>query len=462
MPKKIVQNQKDFFLTHQTLPLQHRIQALQKLKSTILKYQDQILEALNLDLGKHHTEGYMSEIAQVLEELKHILKILPSYTKPQKVRSPLTHFLGKSQILYDPYGVVLIIAPWNYPFSLSFSPLIGAIAGGNCVILKPSEYAPHTQKIMQKILNECFESKFVTLIGGESQITKELCQANPDYVFFTGSVRVGKIIASLCANHLIPYTLELGGKSPCIVDESANLALSSKRIVWGKFLNAGQTCVAPDYLLIHHSQKDKLLTLLKQEISNLYPSLSSFGRIITPQHFQRAIKLLDFRLGTIIGGKYDTQSCKLEPTLVDFGLLTNNPALNLPLMQEEIFAPILPIFTYENLQDCLFFIQNSQKPLALYLFSRNKANQSKVFQSLSFGGGCLNDCIMHLANPNLPFGGIGHSGIGHYHGKYSIETFTHKKSLYFSPPIEFPVRYPPYDKPLFGISKLKLLQFLFK
>lgn len=461
MVKEIVASQKKFFLQNLGTSTQYRKKALLNLQSAIYKYEQEILDALHKDLGKDPTEGYMSEIMQVLQELNHTLKILAHYTKPQTVKTPFTHFMGKSQIYYDPYGVVLIISPWNYPFSLCLSPLIGAIAAGNCVILKPSEYAPHTQAIITKIIQEIFDPSFVCVVCGDGEITQQLLQEKPDYVFFTGSTRIGKIIASACAPNLIPYTLELGGKNPCIIDKSADVALSARRIVWGKFFNAGQTCVAPDFILIHCSIKDKFLKLIQEEINRAFSTtpLETIGTIISPTHFQRALKLLEFphSLGKVYGGQNKNQ--KIEPTLIDFGSLSHTQALQLPLMQEEIFAPILPIFTYEEIQQCIQFIRAFEKPLALYLFSQNKPIQDQILSSLSFGGGCINDCIMHITNPHLPFGGVGNSGIGSYHGKYSIETFCHKKSIYKSPKWELPLRYRPYTHFL-GISKLKWLYFL--
>ncbi|WP_034583916.1 aldehyde dehydrogenase family protein [Helicobacter pametensis] len=462
MFKQLIHSQKEFFATGESRKYQYRKDALLKLKNAIQVHEEEILDALHKDLNKHHFEGYMSEVMQVLHELDHTLKLLKSYTNPQKVKTPMTHFMGKSYIKHEPYGVSLIISPWNYPFALCLIPLIGSIAAGNCAILKPSNYAHHTQQIIQKIIQGIFPSCYIDVLIGDSSVVQPLIEERPDFVFFTGSVPVGKIIASHCAKHLIPSTLELGGKNPCIIDESANLKIAVKRIAWGKFLNAGQTCIAPDFLLIHHSIKDQFLSLLLDEIKHFFGDqpIQNIGKTISSRHYERMIKLLDFdcNLGQIYGGNKDEE--KLEPTVIDFGKLTSdNPALSLPIMQEEIFAPILPILSFENLQECIDFTKKFEKSLALYIFSQNKHNQEQILDSVSFGGGCINDCIMHIVNPHLPFGGVGHSGIGCYHGKFSIETFSHKKAIYSAPDYEIPLRYPPYDKPMFGfLSKMKFIK----
>lgn len=464
MFRSVVQAQKIFFASGKTKEYRWRKQALLKLKSAILTYEGEILDALEKDLGKHRVEGYMSEIFQVLHEINHALKLLKSYTRPKRVHTPITNFAGKSYIVYEPYGVCFIIAPWNYPFSLCISPLVGAIASGNCAMIKPSNYATHTQKIIAKIIQKTFSQDYICVIEGDSKVIEPIINERVDYVFFTGSVPVGKIIASHCAKHLIPSTLELGGKNPCIVDQSADLKMSAKKIMWGKILNAGQTCIAPDFLLVHHSIKDELLALLLQEIKNFLDEnpIQKIGKTISPRHYERAIKLLDFEsgLGKVYGGKGDGE--RIEPTIIDFGGIKGNPALSLEVLQEEIFAPILPILSFEEIKECLELIHTYEKPLALYLFSENRAVQEEILSCVSFGGGCINDCIMQIVNPHLPFGGVGHSGMGRYHGKFSIETFSHKKSIYHSFKFELPLRYPPYEKPLFGfISKIKFLKTFF-
>lgn len=466
MFQELVKKQKIFFYSQQTKPLKFRQEALQKLKTTILKYKVEILQALSDDLGKHPIEGYMSELAQVLDEIEHALKDLPKYTKPQKVKTPITHFGGKSEIIYEPYGVVLVVSPWNYPFSLSLIPLIGAIASGNCVILKPSSYSKRTESILAKLLSECFSQEYVCMVKGGHQETQALLDEPLDYIFFTGSVPVGKIIMEKASKNLIPLTLELGGKNPCILDESASLDMSIKRIVWGKFFNSGQTCIAPDYLLCHKKHQGIIIEKIKHYLNEFFAQdplqSSSYGKIITQRHYTRAKNLLDIDCGTIYGGKCDDERLKIEPTLIDFGELSqDNPALQTPVMQEEIFAPILPILFYKDIKECIEFIRRAHRPLALYLFTQNSKLEKQVIEQVSYGGGCINDCIMQVANINLPFGGVGHSGMGKYHGGANFETFSHKKSIYHASRFEFPLRYPPYDKKFFSIAREKILDFLF-
>lgn len=466
MFQELVQTQRDFFNTHQTKNIQYRKEALKKLRQSILNRKDEILQALHEDLGKHPLEGYMAEVVLVLEEIKHALKDIDQYAKPKRVVSPITHFMGKSEVYYEPYGVVLVISPWNYPFALSMTPLIGAIASGNCVILKPSSYSKKTEEVMCKIIKDCFEREYVCVVCGGHQEVQGLLEEHLDYIFFTGSVQVGKIIMEKASKHLTPVTLELGGKNPCIIDSSADLDLAVKRVIWAKFFNCGQTCIAPDYVLVHQKFQSEFFAKAKKQLEEYFgadPMVSeNFGKIITQRHYERAKSLLDIKVGEIYGGRCDDEAHKIEPTMIDFGSLSlTHPALETPMMQDEIFAPFMPVFFYQNLQECIDLIHSFQRPLALYLFTQDKGVEQRIIKEISYGGGCINDCIMHIANPNLPFGGVGYSGMGSYHGKANFETFSHKKSIYHSPKFEIPLRYPPFDRPIFGIARRKLLDFLF-
>lgn len=466
MFQDLVQTQRNFFNTHKTKDSQYRKQALMVLRQSILKHKDEILQALQEDLGKHLVEGYMSEVALVLEEIKCAIKDIEKYCKPKKVTTPITHFLGKSEVYYEPYGVVLVISPWNYPFSLSMTPLIGAIASGNCVVLKPSSYSKKTEEIMCKIIQECFESEYVCVVCGGQSEAQALLEERFDYIFFTGSVSVGKVVMEKASRHLTPLTLELGGKNPCIIEESADLDLAVKRVVWAKYFNCGQTCIAPDYVLVHRKFQESFIQKARKQIEEYFgeePMQSKdYGKIITQRHYKRAKELLTLGIGEVYGGRCDDERYKIEPTIIDFGSLSpSHKALQTPIMQDEIFAPFMPVFFYEDLQECMDLICHFHRPLALYLFTQNKSVKQKIINEISYGGGCINDCIMHIVNPHLPFGGVGYSGMGSYHGKASFETFSHKKSIYHSPKIEFPLRYPPFDKPILGVARKKILDFLF-
>lgn len=466
MFQDLVKSQKLFFDSQQTKSLHFRQKALKKLKDSILSHKQEILQALSEDLGKHFVEGYMSEVAQVLEEISHALKDLKKYTKPQKVKTPITHFGGRSEVVYEPYGVVLVISPWNYPFALSLIPLVGAIASGNCVILKPSSYSKNTETILEQILCECFASEYVCMVKGGHQETQVLLEEKLDYIFFTGSVPVGKIVMEKASKNLIPLTLELGGKNPCILDKDVDLDMSVKRIVWGKFFNSGQTCIAPDFLLAHKSHQNELIAKIMHYLQEFFGEekmqSSSYGKIITQRHYTRAKELLEVECGEVIGGGFDDEKHKIEPTIINFkNLEKNHEGLLCRVMQEEIFAPILPIFFYEDIKECIDLIKTYPKPLALYLFSQDKKLQRKIVEEIPYGGGCMNDCIVQVANAYLPFGGVGHSGMGSYHGSANFETFSHKKSIYYAPKFELPLRYPPYSKKIFWIAREKILDFLF-
>ncbi|WP_104696983.1 MULTISPECIES: aldehyde dehydrogenase family protein [unclassified Helicobacter] len=502
----IILRQKEFFYSHKTLSKSARLQALDSILESIKYHEEQILQALYLDLNKSKEEGFMSEIAQVYKEIKSARKWVKRYTTPKSVKSPLSHLGGKSKIYYEPYGVVLIISPWNYPINLSLIPLVGAIASGNCVILKPSEYSQHSSNILEKIIARAFLKDFVCVLQGGKEVGEYLLQQKFDYIFFTGSESVGRIVMQEAAKNLTPITLELGGKNPCIVEDYKNVQIITRKIAWGKWLNSGQTCIAPDLLLIQQDLKECVVENLKQNIINLYTNdqknhhqnqeinqsiinSKDYCKIISPRHFQRLLDLLQElkeikEEGRIIfGGHIDQKALKISPTLVDFGLIEHlletlgdqsifqvrskdnkNPKLKLlqlKLLQEEIFGPILPILTYKNLDECISFIQKFEKPLALYLFSDAKEKQDQVVQTISFGNGCINDCIAQVANNNLPFGGVGNSGIGSYHGIFSAETFCRKKGIFKgSSSFDIHLRYPPYSKKTFGLERIKIFRWL--
>lgn len=421
----LLEKQRIFFAAGKTMDVSFRIQALQTLRTMIKANEALLMDALKSDLNKNEFFSYMTEIGIVLGELSYTLKHISKWAKPRRVKTSLPLFGSKSFIYPEPYGSVLIIAPWNYPFQLIVAPLIGAIAAGNCAILKPSEFTPKTSAVIAKLIGETFPEEFIAVVQGGVETSGNLLKEKFDYIFFTGSVPVGRIIMKAAAEHLTPVTLELGGKSPCIVHEDANLKLAAKRIAWGKFINAGQTCVAPDYLMVHKNVKEEFLTLLKLSIQDLYANVHEkgyFTKIVSKQHFNRLLPFLTN--GTVsIGGRYDEKTLIIEPTVLENILWEDE------VMQEEIFGPILPVLEYESLSIALKQINEKPKPLALYLFSESKHVQESVLSKISFGGGCINDTVFHLSSPHLPFGGVGESGIGAYHGKGSFDVFSHKKSI---------------------------------
>lgn len=450
----IIQKQKDFFNTGKTKSITFRLNALNKLRKVIVSNEFKILEALKKDLNKSQFESYMTEIGIVLDEIRYFIKHTPEWAKVQNVRTPLAQFAAKSYIISEPYGVALVISPWNYPFQLSLAPIIGAIAAGNCVLLKPSEYSVHTSKILAEIIKEAFTPDYITVIQGGAEVSNELLEQNLDYIFFTGSVKVGKIVAEKAAHRLIPVSLELGGKSPCIVDKTADIKLAAKRIVFGKFLNAGQTCVAPDYIYVHADVKDSFIKYLKKYIVKFYGNIPlrnpHYPKIINEMHWNRILDLLKGE--DIIYGGESNFNTQIAPTIVD-GVTGDSP-----IMRDEIFGPVLPIMTYTQLNDVKDYIINNEKPLALYLFTTNKKVEHFILKHISFGGGCINDTIIHLATPYMGFGGVGQSGIGSYHGKFSFDTFSHKKSIVKKANwIDLPLRYHPYTT-----SKEKLLRKFLK
>lgn len=442
--KSIIEQQKRYFSTGATLPVPFRIEQLKKLKLLLQIHEKSIALALKKDLNKAPMEAIFNEILLVVDEINFIIKHLKKWTRPLKVSTPFPLLWpGRSEIYFEPYGTVLIIGPWNYPFLLIMSPLIGAISAGNCAVVKPSELATNTQNLIVELINEHFSTEYITAVKAGPDEVGKLLEEKFDYLFFTGGTTIGKIVMQAAAKHLTPITLELGGKSPCIVDESADLAYAARRIVWGKMLNAGQTCIAPDFLYIQRSCKEELISKIQSSIVEFFgeePEKSSdYGRIINKKHFERIVKLM--QKGKILwGGKTKEDELYIAPTLIE------PLSWNDPIMQEEIFGPLLPILTYDKLDDLIQTLQSKPKPLALYLFTKNKVHEKKILSRLSFGGGCINDCILHEVNLHLPFGGIDQSGMGQYHGKHSFETFSHRKSIYKKRlPIEFKLEYPPYS-----------------
>ncbi|QOR67061.1 aldehyde dehydrogenase [Cytobacillus suaedae] len=449
---EIYNKQRAFFRTNKTKEIDFRMKALEDLKAAVQKNEKQLIDSLKADLNKSEFDAYSTEIGFVLKEISFILSNLRPWAKPEKAKTPMTHIGSTSYIYSEPYGVALIIAPWNYPFQLSISPLIGAIAAGNCAILKPSEFTPKTSEVVAQLIKDTFPEEFVTVALGGIETSQALLKEKSDYIFFTGSVPVGKIIMEAASKNLTPITLELGGKSPCIIHKDANLKIAAKRVAWGKFTNAGQTCIAPDYLYLHKDSRDEFLTYFKDSIKELYGENSlnneNYTRIVSENHFKRLSSFLS-NGETLLGGKVDTKKLLIEPTLL------TNISWEDPVMQDEIFGPILPILEYSHLTEVIEGIHNHPKPLALYIFSESENVQQEVLSSVSFGGGCINDTIYHIANPYLPFGGVGPSGTGAYHGKGSFDTFSHKKSvLKQTTKFDIPLRYPNVKN---GLKKIKLL-----
>lgn len=442
--RQIVENQRTYFYTGATLPLSHRIEALKKIQSYILTHDAEIGKAIRKDLGKSDFESYMCETGLVLSEITYMLKHIRSFAKEKNVLTPLAQFHSRSFKKPSPYGVALIMSPWNYPFLLTIDPLIDALAAGNTVVLKPSAYSPYTSAVIQSMIEECFDTRYVAVITGGRAENTCLLNEHFDYIFFTGSQTVGKEVMRHAAAHLTPVTLELGGKSPCIVEESANIKLAARRIVFGKYLNCGQTCVAPDYIYCDRKIKDQLLAEIKRQIKRQFRSEpltnKNYGKIINEKHFDRITKLIDSSK-VVFGGKCDRTTLKIEPTVMDH--VTFDDAV----MQEEIFGPILPILTYDSLDQAIHKINSMPHPLALYVFTSDKTAARKVTARCGFGGGCINDTIIHLATSEMGFGGFGESGMGSYHGKDGFRTFSHYKSIVDKKTwLDLPMRYQPYRK----------------
>lgn len=453
---KIVTNQRVFFNTRTMQSYEFRLDQLQKLKAGIIKYEKEFITALKTDLGKSEFEVYATEIGFTLHDLTNTIKNLKKWMKPKKVKTPILVQPASSQIKSSPLGVNLIIAPFNYPVQLALAPLVTAIAAGNTAVVKTSELTPNCSEIIQKLIEDTFNPNYIAYIPGEIPETTILLQQKFDHIFFTGSPRVGSIVMQAAAKHLTPVTLELGGKSPCIVHSDAKLDIAVNRIVYGKFMNAGQTCVAPDYILVHKDVKDEFLEKIKDRIIRMYgknAKLSNdYGRIVSKQHLARIVNHIDSEK-VVVGGDYNKEEKYIAPTVMKDVDLTDS------VMSEEIFGPILPVMEYENLEDIYDIIAKlPQHPLACYIFSESKSVQEELATNIQFGGGCINHCIQHLVNPNLPFGGVGESGMGSYHGYEGFKQFSHQKSVlkavtWFDPPL----LYPKYNK-----LKLKLIKMFLK
>ena len=442
--RQIVENQRTYFYTGATLPLSHRIEALKKIQSYILTHEAEIGKAIRKDLGKSDFESYMCETGLVQSQRTYKQKHHRSVHQEKTVLTPLAQFHSRSFKKPSPYGVALIMSPWNYPFLLTIDPLIDALSAGNTVVLKPSAYSPYTSAVIQSMIEECFDTRYVAVITGGRAENTCLLNEHFDYIFFTGSQTVGKEVMRHAAAHLTPVTLELGGKSPCIVEESANIKLAARRIVFGKYLNCGQTCVAPDYIYCDRKIKDQLLAEIKRQIKRQFRSEpltnKNYGKIINEKHFDRITKLIDSSK-VVFGGKCDRTTLKIEPTVMDH--VTFDDAV----MQEEIFGPILPILTYDSLDQAIHKINSMPHPLALYVFTSDKTAARKVTARCGFGGGCINDTIIHLATSEMGFGGFGESGMGSYHGKDGFRTFSHYKSIVDKKTwLDLPMRYQPYRK----------------
>ncbi|MEY8532521.1 aldehyde dehydrogenase [Blautia pseudococcoides] len=441
---ELVRGQRRFFEKGHTKSLAFRMQALERLEKIVKRNEGEIRHALYQDLHKSSFESYMTEMGMVFSELDFVKRHLKGWMRKKTVRTPLAQFPSRSFVTYEPYGVVLVMAPWNYPFMLCMDPLIGAVAAGNCCILKPSGYAKHVSAVIVKMIREAFPPEFVAVVEGGRAENQELLEQRFDYIFFTGGVTVGRLVMEKAARYLTPVTLELGGKSPCIVDNTANLKMAAKRLVFGKYLNSGQTCVAPDYLLVQEDVKEKFLVYVKHFIRQMFGKEPlknpDYPRMINEKHYHRVMGLLkDEKAET--GGYGDEKRLQIAPTVLT-GITEGSP-----VMQEEIFGPVLPVLTFGEIEEAIKFIKEREKPLALYLFTRDARTEKRVLRNLSFGGGCINDTIIHLATPHMGFGGVGGSGMGSYHGKESFDTFSHKKSVVKkSDIIDLPIRYQPYTE----------------
>ncbi len=442
--KNIIENQRAYFDTGVTKDIDYRIKALKKLKASIVLHEKDIAEALKKDLGKSDHESYMCEIGLVLSEITHMLKHVKKYSRKKTVKSPLVQFHSKSFYTPSPYGVVLVMSPWNYPFFLTMGPLIDAMAAGNTAVIKPSGYSVYTSEMIKCIINACFDENYMAVITGGRQENTCLLQQKFDYIFFTGSKEVGKEVMKMASLNLTPVTLELGGKSPCIVDKTANIELAAKRIVFGKFLNCGQTCVAPDYVYCDEQIKDSLVSEIKKQVVKQFGEeplkQENYGKIINQKHFDRINGFIDSSK-IAIGGGSDEETLQIEPTVLE------NVTFEDAVMQEEIFGPVLPVLTFENNDEAIVRINSMEHPLALYIFTSKKSVADKFIKSCGFGGGCINDVVIHLATTEMGFGGFGESGMGAYHGKVGFDTFSHYKSIVDKKTwIDMPLRYQPYVK----------------
>lgn len=451
--EELIQKQRRFYKTQATKSLAFRLSMLTFLKEAIKHHEPEIIEALQTDLNKSELDAFTTEIGFIYDEINRTTRELKRWMRPKRVSGAAIHLGTKSEIMYEPYGTVLIIAPWNYPFQLAIAPLIGAIAAGNTAVVKPSELTPNVARMITTVLERAFTDRYVVSVEGDKDVASALLAEKWDHIFFTGSTAVGKVVMDAAAKHLTPVTLELGGKSPAIVHEDAVIDIAAKRIAWGKWMNAGQTCVAPDYVLVHESRRDEFLEAIKREAFAMFGNgvgTKRFTRIVNTSHFDRISRYLEE--GDIyFGGETNRDLLKIAPTV----MTDIEPDAN--VMKDEIFGPILPVLTYRDLDEAIEFVDARPHPLALYLFTESKAVEQKTFKHLAFGGGCVNDVLMHLTNPNLPFGGVGDSGIGSYHGRYSFETFSHAKSiLRNTTKFDLPLRYPNFK------SAEKLIRLVYR
>jgi aldehyde dehydrogenase (NAD+) len=451
----LLERQDQFFRSGRTLEIAYRLEQLRRLEAAIKQREPEIMTALHEDLRKHPTEAYATEIGIVYAEITEVLKHLKRWARPQKIKTPMGFWPARAKILREPYGRVLVISPWNYPFQLAIAPLIGAIAAGNVIVIKPSELAPATARLLTDLIRETFSPEFCSVVEGGVEVSQQLLDLRWDHIFFTGSTAVGKIVAQAAARHLTPCVLELGGKSPCIITAKANLDIAARRVAFGKFINSGQTCVAPDYILVESSVREAFISRLKAEITKMFGTSlldnEQLPRIINDRHFQRLQRLIEPQR-VIFGGQSDARRLLIAPTLMD-GVDSHDP-----VMQEEIFGPVLPILTIRDIEEAKDFVSKRDRPLALYLFSDDAREQQVILEGLRFGGGCINDTLIHVGVSNLPFGGVGASGLGNYHGRYSFECFSHQKSIvHNSSLIDFAFRYQPWNR-----LKDKLFRFFLR
>ena len=451
---QLVSDQRTYFSAGKTLDLSVRRSALRHLQSAIRSREQEIRDALRQDLGKSASEAYICEIGMTLSELSYMLGHMGRWSRPHRVLTPLAQFHASSFTVRDPYGVVLIMSPWNYPFMLTMEPLIGALAAGNCCVLKPSAYAPATSAVIRALVSDCFPPEYVAVVEGGRAENQALLDQRFDYIFFTGGVTVGREVMRRASEHLTPVSLELGGKSPCIVDSTARLDLAARRIAFGKLLNCGQTCVAPDYLLIDRRVKDEFLACLKKHIAAMVTddalACGDYVHMVNRKHYDRVMGLIDPRK-VVYGGRGDEATLRIQPTILD-GVTPDDP-----VMQEEIFGPVLPVITFDGIGEAIDFVNSHEHPLALYLFSEDRGTQARFLRTVPFGGGCINDTIIHLATSRMGFGGVGHSGMGSYHGRKSFDTFSHEKSIVRkSTWMDLPVRYMPYSRAKDALLRLFL------
>lgn len=446
----IVERQREYFLTNETKSIDFRMKQLKKLKQSVEEHSEEIYDALWKDLHKCKEEAFLTEISIVINEINDHIKNIKKWSRPKKVKTPLYLMPSNSHVMYEPFGVTLIIAPWNYPFHLMFAPLVGAISSGCCVVMKPSPYSQHTSEVMQKIIDDTFDSQYITMVQGHRDVNQALLAQKFDFIFYTGSPDMGRVVMEAASKNLTPVVLELGGKSPCIVDKGCNIDFAARRIVWGKTINAGQTCVAPDYMLVHSSIKEKLIAKMIEYVENFYgkdqQKSQCYCRIINDKSYQRLNSYLDG--GKIIyGGSCDDKEKYIQFTLLDSGrLATDNGLLSLSIMKEEIFGPILPVIEYDDINHVRDFVVRRPKPLAFYYFGDDE-NAFDLLSRTTSGGVCINDTILHVANDQLPFGGVGESGMGKYHSQESFLAFSNKRAiLKSSNRIDFAMKYPPYDK----------------